>query len=159
MSFNEIRYQEFSAIDFTEIYIKQHPEVLKLEHIVISNANWTIYPPDNKMPPNAVFYSLPKAIKEFKWLKTLSLKGVFLIELPTELQELSDLKHLSIQLAEKSDIKGICTTLIKVEKLETLNLTGSIISDEIYHKIKQELPNVKLSDVIRNMRNKVNKNN
>ena len=159
MSFNEIKYQEFSIVDFIETYINQHPEVIKLEHILISKANWTIYPPDNEMPPNAVFYSLPKVIKEFKSLQTLSLKGVFLIELPTELQELSDLKHLSIQLAEKSDIKGICTTLLKVEKLETLNLTGSIISDEVYHKIKQELPNVKLSDVIRNMQNKANKNN
>lgn len=154
MSLNEIKYQEFSTSDFTEVYIEKHPEVLKLEHIVISNSNWTIYPPTNEMPQNAVYYSLPKFIKEFKSLQTLSLSGIFLIELPTEIEELSGLKHLSISLGEKSDVESICKTLLRLEKLETVNLTGSIISDKIYNKIKQELPKIQLNDAIRNMQNK-----
>lgn len=157
MSFNEIKYREFSTDDFTKVYVTKHPELLDLNHIVIAKSNWTVYLPNNERPQTAIYYSLPGFIGDFKSLQTLALHGVFVTELPTELKKLSNLKHLSLPLDSKSDIKNICQTLLQIEKLETLNLTGSIISNETFDDIKLTLPKVQVSDLIRAMEDRNNK--
>lgn len=159
MSFNEIVYREFSTDDFTKVYVTKHPEVLNLTHIVIAKSNWTVYPPNNEIPQTAIYYSLPGFIGDFKSLQTLALHGVFVTELPIELRRLPNLKHVSLPLDAKSDIKNICQTLLQIEKLETLNLTGSIISNKIFDYIKRSLPKVQVSDLIRAMEDKNNKIN
>ena len=157
MSFNEIKYQEFSTDEFTKVYVTKHPEVLDLNHIVIAKSNWTLYLPNNERPQTDIYYSLPGFICDFISLQTLALHGVFVRELPIELRRLANLKHLSFPLDEKSDIKNICQTALQIEKLETLNLTGSIISNETFDDIKRNLPKVQVSDLIRAMEDRNNK--
>lgn len=150
-------YREFSTDDFTKAYVTNHPEVLNLNHIVIAKSNWTVYPPNNERPQTAVYYSLPGFIGDFKSLQTLALHGVFVTELPIELRRLPNLKQVSLPLDAKSDIKNICQTLLQIEKLETLNLTGSIISNKIFDDIKLNLPKIQVSDLIRAMEERNNK--
>lgn len=158
MAFNEVKHKEFLVSEFTESYLINNPKTLELNSITIYTSGWTIYPPNNEMPVDPVYYDLPVFIKNFKFLETLTLSGIFITHLPNELQALPKLKYVAICLHRKSNVEDICTVLQQIKNLKTINLTGSIISDEVYDKIKKTLPKVHISDLNRNMHDKVDAN-
>lgn len=147
MEAKDTNFQDFDSASFTETYIKSHPEVLNLKCVTITNPNWTIYPGENQMPLDKIYFSIPPCIKDFKVLQTLFLKGVFIQELPVEIELVTELENIGLCLGPKADVKKLCQTLKNIEKLKTLNLTGSVISDESVSVIQKELPKVRVSNL------------
>jgi len=62
---NNNDYQEFSPSNFTMDYGKNYPEVLDLKCIMITKPDWTIYPGENQMPKDSIYYVLPNFYQRF----------------------------------------------------------------------------------------------
>ncbi|MCX2573584.1 leucine-rich repeat domain-containing protein [Pedobacter sandarakinus] len=154
MSNNETKIKEFYLSEFTESNILHHPEILDLNCLIISNPNWTLYPPNNLTPEDAIHYKIPVFINNFKSLQTLIIQGAFITSLPKDLQCLGKLENISVALCGESDIHDICFLLKRIKNLKILSLTGSIISDETYSMIVKELPNIQVLDTLRSMKTK-----
>ncbi|MGM9476101.1 hypothetical protein ACS5PU_06715 [Pedobacter sp. GSP4] len=130
---------------FNEGYLKRNPTSVEATTMLIRNNKTTVYPPFNKMPTDATYYEIPHYIKFYSKLVNLHLDGLFIKELPVELQELPNLENISFSIGDASSVTQIIAVLKSCKHLKALLFMTAIIPDAQLKKIKESLPNVEVS--------------
>ncbi|WP_343524096.1 hypothetical protein [Pedobacter sp.] len=130
---------------FNEGYAKRNPTSIEATTMLIRNNKTTVFPPFNKMPPDATYYEIPHYIKFFRKLENLHLVSLFVKQLPVELQELPNLENLSFSIGDASSITQIIDVLKSCKKLKALHLMAAIITNAQLNELKRGLPHVNVS--------------
>jgi hypothetical protein len=130
---------------FNEGYVKRNPASVEATTLLIRNNKTTVYPPFNMMPPDATYYQIPISIKFYRKLENLHLDGLFIKELPVELEELPNLENISFSVGDASSIPQIINVLRSCKHLKALHLMVAIIPNAQFKKLEESLPNVKVS--------------
>jgi hypothetical protein len=130
---------------FNEGYVKRNPTSVEATTMLIRNNKSMVYPPFNMMPPDAKYYEIPHYIKFYSKLENLHLDGLFVKELPVELQELPNLENISFSIGDASSVSQIIDVLKSCKKLKALHLMTAIMTNAQLNKLKRGLPHVTVS--------------
>lgn len=130
---------------FNEGYVKRNPTSVEATTLLIRNNKTTVYPPFNIMPPDATYYQIPSSIKFYRKLENIHLDGLFVKELPVELEELPNLENISFSIGDDTSIPQIISVLKSCKHLKALHFMTAIIPVAQFKMLKKNLPNVEVS--------------
>ncbi|MCZ4245326.1 hypothetical protein [Pedobacter punctiformis] len=120
----------------------------KYESIYIFNDSALVFPVLNgeNLPTNGVAFEIPSWINKFKIVKSISLIGLYIYDLPKEIYTLDHLEDLTLSLAKNCDINKIAEKIGGIKKLKRVLINGSALSQEQFELLKSKLPKIKLTD-------------
>ncbi|MCX2430389.1 hypothetical protein [Pedobacter sp. GR22-10] len=144
-SCNKSMVLDISVNNFKDGYEKTNPGSLDATTMLIRNEKTTVYPPFNKMPPDATYYMVPSSIKFYKKVENLHLIGLFVKQLPLELKELPNLENISFSIGNASSIPEIIEVLRSCKRLKAIFLMAAIVSDAQLNNLKKSLPKIDVS--------------
>ncbi|NII83866.1 MULTISPECIES: hypothetical protein [unclassified Pedobacter] len=144
-SCNKPMVLDISVKNFLEGYEKINPGSLEATTILIRNDKTTVYPPFNQMPPDATYYTIPSSIRFYKNIENLHLVGLFVKELPYELEGLPNLENISFSIGDASSVSQIIDVLKSCKKLKALHLMTAIMTNAQLNNLKRGLPHVNVS--------------
>jgi len=118
------------------------------ETVYVFNDSLLVFPvlEGVNLPKNGIAFKIPSWIEKFENIKSLSFVGLYIYDMPKEVQDLKKLESLRISLAKDCDVDYIIEKIGKIKKLKQLFIFGSTLNDNQFEKLKKRLPNIQIID-------------
>ena len=146
-----MEYLQTDFKDFLNNKLYNSQEEYTYKEVYINNNSYLIFPVINNenVPTNGVIFNIPPWIKKYKKLEKLTFNGLYIHEIPNELIELENLKYLKLALPRDINLENFLKKIKKIEPLNYLDISSSVINESQYNQIIKTLKNVKIIDNMR----------